>query len=179
MGQRRHPAARGVGRGALAPATSPPGLAPLVLGRKLIEQLQGTDATIGQLLGYVPTKPQPDPIGRDLCIQVPHTVRDAALRFIPDNPRSRRLLDALARVRGERLFTDDAQAIARAALELGDDFHLAQNTPPQFTLELTVRRSRSGPFTPQHHVALDRPDLSPDDARTIIDHARERAVAPG
>ncbi len=55
---------------------APPGLAGIVAGDKVIEQLAQTPSgSFGQILGYVPTRPQPDPIGRDVCVQIDGAIR--------------------------------------------------------------------------------------------------------
>lgn len=63
---------------------APPGLTGVAVSAALLEQLTKTRATLGHILAYNPGKPQPDPIGRDVCLQIPPAVRSAGRRFIAD-----------------------------------------------------------------------------------------------
>ncbi len=59
----------------LAFSQSPPGLAPCIVSRALVRELAASKshfATIGGLVGYVPTAPRSDPIAKPSCLSVPH-----------------------------------------------------------------------------------------------------------
>lgn len=71
----------------LAFAAVPPGVAPILLSRGVLEELaraSGPLASIGGMLGYVPTAPKVDPIAKGVCINVPAKLRDCAFRAICD-----------------------------------------------------------------------------------------------
>lgn len=74
---------------------APPGLCGVLVDRSAATTLgqniasAGTFATIGALLGYVPFAPQSDPIARPMCVQIPPSVRDLAMRCIFDTPHAR------------------------------------------------------------------------------------------
>ncbi|MBI1335810.1 MAG: hypothetical protein GC164_02480 [Phycisphaera sp.] len=128
---------------------APPGLCGVAIASTLLDEMaQQPDATFGRMLAYNPTHPQPDPIGRDVCVQVEASIRSLPHRYIHDTPGSM--------IRGHE----------------GDDAH--QALPQQTTLELTPRRAVTGPVTPQHHVTLDRPDLETALAMRVIDQLATR-----
>lgn len=69
---------------------SPPGLAGCVVDLALLEQVAekraeaGSFASIGGILGYVPTMPTFDMIARPMCVTIDPTIRDSGRRFILD-----------------------------------------------------------------------------------------------
>ncbi|MCE9592456.1 MAG: SPASM domain-containing protein [Planctomycetes bacterium] len=149
---------------------APPGLCGVALGANLLEQLAQTPgSTIGQTLAYVPSRPQADPIGKDVCVQVSAQVRSCARRFIDDTPRSRILIDALAARLGDRLMDSDANAIAAAVNEVEHDPSHIPAVPQQVTLELTPERAVSGPIVPQFHAKLGRAPMDIARAVAIIE----------
>ncbi len=140
---------------------APPGLSGIALSRKPLEQMADSDATIGQGLSYNPARPQADPIGRDVCIQVPGSVRSAAHRFIYDTPRAIALLQTVAGRLGDEVVQADALRVTQTANDLGaGTIRSLSSLPTQITLELTPRRSVNGLIVPQHHVRLERADMS-------------------
>lgn len=151
---------------------APPGLCGIAVHRSLIQQLAGTEgSTFGSMLGYHPTRPQADPIGKDVCVQIDAVVRSSPRRYIADTPRSAWMLARIA----ER-FPDDAPPSARQVCQAGDTIGLeslvsgiAPFAPRLATLELTARRPAPGPIIPQSHVPIDRPDMPGDRARAVID----------
>lgn len=145
---------------------APPGLCGLVLAKPLVEQFAATPSSYpGQVLAYVPSRPQADPIGRDVCVQIAPGVRGCAMRFIDDTPRSSAMIDAIAVRLGDGVTTADAVAVTDIASALTENFAAV---PQQVTLELTPQRAVNGRITPQHHVKLDRPPLPLDDALRIV-----------
>ncbi len=154
---------------------APPGLAGVSVSRELLEQMADTPATFGQIIAYDPKRPQADPIGRDVCVQIPAAVRNCARRFIYDTPRTRAMLRALA----DR-FDTDALRTANATT-LVDCFNsMASNgqadaallgfadLPQQVTLELNTTRLATGPIVPQHHITIDRQPITLQTATRIV-----------
>ncbi|NJL30862.1 MAG: hypothetical protein HC898_04110 [Phycisphaerales bacterium] len=128
---------------------APPGLAGIAMSRKPLEQLADSDATIGQGLSYNPSRAQSDPIGRDVCIQVPGQVRSCAYRFIYDTPRSIALIQTLAGRLGDELEQADSLRVARETDALGPvTIRSLSSLPQQVTLELTPRRWWAGRLSP-------------------------------
>ncbi|MEX0653836.1 MAG: SPASM domain-containing protein [Phycisphaeraceae bacterium] len=158
---------------------APPGLSGLVAHRDVIGRLVESGAAFGTGLGYQPRRPQGDPITRELNRPVPPSVRDTYRRFVYDTPRSIDLLRTIADRLGDALPTADAVAVTDAAraVEADDADWPWRCLPQQVTLELTPRRAVTGPITPHHHVAFDRPDLDVDLARRIIDQLADPAAA--
>lgn len=150
---------------------APPGLCGVALGSKLVKQLAFTaGGTLGQVFAYVPNRPQPDPIGRDVCVQVDGPVRSCARRFIYDAPRSVTMIDALVARLGAGLDAADAGTLVAAVTAMERERPAGWGSLPRgVTLELTPRRSVNGPIVPQHHVALDRADMGIDLALRIVE----------
>ena len=148
---------------------APPGLAGIAVNHPFLQDLADNHATIGHVLRYNPLKPQGDPIGRDVCVQIPATVRGCLQRFIYDTPPAaaliRWLADQLNHGFGTAAPETIAQAVARLDTATADGF---AKLPQQVTLELTPRRPVSGPVVPQHHVSLDRQDIPLPVALNIV-----------
>ena len=142
---------------------APPGLVGIALAGDLIEHLAEMNAGFGHMLGYVPSKPQADPIGLDVCVQIPPEVRGCAKRFSYDTPRSAALLDAILSSSDERI---DALATCNLAsvLDFSDRF-----LPQQITLEITPQRLVQGPVTPHHYTQFTRPPMVLHHAGRIIE----------
>ncbi len=149
---------------------APPGLAGIVIARDLMEKLAKTSgATIGQMLSYNPSKPQGDPIGRDVCVQIPGEVRSCAQRFIYDTPATAAMIDWIAARLDARFQHADAAELVALLASLDDETACSfAHLPQMITLELTPRRCATGPITPHHHVHFDRPDMPPDLAERLI-----------
>jgi molybdopterin-guanine dinucleotide biosynthesis protein A len=138
---------------------APPGLCGVVAGREFIGQLaENGPSTFGNILAYNPMRPQGDPIGRDVCVQIAAAVRSCAKRFIYDNARSAAMIDAIFSERA------DAAAVALAASR----YEEAERFPRQVTIELTTQRLVQGPLVPQHHTAIDRAPMSTDAALKLV-----------
>jgi hypothetical protein len=106
---------------------------------------------------------------------IPASVRDTTERFIYDTPRSAELVAALAERLGDKLATADAKLITDTcrAMRSDDPGWAYRRLPRMVTMELTPRRSATGPITPHHHVAFDRPDLDTDLAIRIVEQLGE------
>lgn len=141
---------------------APPGLSPLVVHRSLLEEMAQNSALVANLLCYNPSKPVIDPVGKDVNVQVPASVRDQYRRFIFDTPRAIDHLRAVAEQLGDGFDQADAVAMTDASrtVEIDQSWRQFGRLPQQFTVELTPRRPVNGPIVPQHHLDLDRPDMS-------------------
>jgi hypothetical protein len=97
-----------------------PGLGACVIDRAVLTQLAagrtgaGPFASIGGLLGYVPTSPMSDLIARSNCVNVPVPVRDALVRCIPDSPARARLIERAIRQAGLDPLRATAEQLALA-----------------------------------------------------------------
>lgn len=156
---------------------APPGLSPLVVHRTVLTDMAEHSATVANLLCYNPKKPTIDPVGKDVNLQVPASVRDQYRRFVYDTPRA---IDHLRRVAGRlggAFDRADSVAITHAsrAVEIDRPWDQFERLPQQFNIELTPRRAVNGPIVPQHYLALDRPDM---DAATV-DALLEQLPAAG
>ena len=146
---------------------APPGLSGIAVARDLIEHLGDKNAGFGHAMAYIPTKPQPDPIGLDVCVQIPAAIRSCGKRFIYDTPRSSTLLDQIITRLGESEDTLTACDLA-SRIDLSDNF-----LPQQITLELTPQREVNGPITPHHYINLDRAPMTFDHGRRIVEELGE------
>jgi len=131
-----------------------PGFCGLLIARELLGEMAEHGATVGRMLGYHPAAPQADPIGRDVCVAVPPTVRDAPLRATADAPRWLTLIESALRA-GK---AEDAAAAATCMTDtLRERGHAL---PGQIGVELTTRRRTSGPVVPISQIDVERPDMT-------------------
>lgn len=149
---------------------APPGLAGAVTSMDVLAQMCENHATFGNILGYNPNKPYPDPIGRDVNHPIPASVRDCARRFIYDMPRSIDLIKRVADQLGDELNHADAVRVTNACRSVDA---LQADQPPRFlpqqiTLELTPHRPVTGPITPQHYTRFDRDAMDAELAGRIV-----------
>lgn len=144
---------------------TPPGLTGLVTSRDVLAELAEHHATIADTLRYNPKKPSIDPIGREVNLGVPAEVRMHDRRMVYDTPRSQARMQAIAKTQGSRLATADPLSIVEAsqAYEQQQWDTGQAPLPMHWRVELTPRRSATGPITPQHHLGsrMDRPDFDP------------------
>lgn len=124
-----------------------PGLAGCVLGREAVasivklQDIASPLGTIGGVLGYVPVRPQADPISTLLCVKVDPCVRDLGLRAIADSTPGRVLIaNAMERLGDEAAEASATQA-ARA-METVKPFRSART----LILELCPGRLASADF---------------------------------
>jgi hypothetical protein len=151
-----------------------PGLAGIVVGRRLMRRLAEGQGTFGRMLSYNPSKPQGDPIGRDVCVQVPLAVRSCVRRFIYDTPATAEMIDAVAEKLGGRFAEASAEEVVRAVEGMSETGGGFARLPRMVTLELTPRRLVTGPITPQHYVDLSRGEMALDLAERIVGQLGER-----
>jgi hypothetical protein len=137
----------------LALHRSDPGLCGIAAGRTLVEQFAEKHVGFGRLLAYAPQRPQADPIGRDVCVQIDARIRSCARRFIYDTDRSAAMMDRLP----------DADALAVCRTVKVDDA-----LPREYAVELTPRRIADGPIVPQHHVTIGRNAMTLENAMRIV-----------
>ncbi|TVQ32253.1 MAG: DUF115 domain-containing protein [Phycisphaeraceae bacterium] len=132
---------------------APPGLAGCVIERGLVTDLAatmdkgGSFASVAGLLGYVPVKPQADPIAHPMCAPVSPLVRDTLFRCIPDSaPRRVMLEQAMLLIAGDRgwsaVVEADAETIAQAIRERMRD--MPTGLPKQTIVELCPGRRSLG-----------------------------------
>lgn len=155
----------------LAFTQSVPGLGAIVLGRAAVQTLErlleiGSPlGTVGGVLGYLPVRPQADPIATPLCLKVDPCVRDAGLRAIADSTPGRALVSAAMDRLGERA-TDSSDIQSARALSAVRPFR----SPRSLVLELCPGRLASGPFSRAGAIPGDR---APIDLRTAHELIRE------
>lgn len=159
-----------------------PGLAGCVLGREAVSSIvdlckvSSPLGTIGGVLGYVPVRPQADPIATPLCVKVDPSVRDLGLRVIADAAPGRALVSAAMERLGERALDAGAPEVA-AALAGVKPFRGART----LVLELCPGRLASGPFGAWKRggpIPGDRAPVDPNAAyRLIREHVRLREDA--
>jgi hypothetical protein len=143
----------------LAFSQAPPGVAPCVLGRGLVEELAGAGddaarfSTIGAALAYLPMRPRTDAIAKPGCVQVAPEVRDALVRTIADGARA----------------IPEGRSAPEAWRRLGDE---PPAGPAHLTLELTTRRPARGDRFPFAGEPA-RGELDPGLARRVLRSAVE------
>ena len=140
---------------------SPPGLCGVLVERSLMAELAqgGRRASIGWLLGYEPTRPQQDPISKDVCVQIDHVVRRSLVRAVFDTPRNmirmRRAIEPGLSDRGGGVASIDARsAIDLLERQLFDT--VPYYTPQHLMIELNTGRQGSGASSPHRMGSVQR-----------------------
>lgn len=146
---------------------APPGLAGIAMNVELLASLAENAAGLGQMLGYVPSRPQADPIGLDVCVQVLPQVRSSPCRFIFDTPRSVAMIKRVAD-QSRDLNSLDAQVTAERGTKAWRAIE-REMLPREVTIELTPRRELHGRLTPQHYIAFDRSPMELPLARRLLE----------
>ena len=156
-----------------------PGLGGILLSRQTVTDIAaGTGhaanfASVGGLLSYLPVSPQADPIAKAFCVSVPHGVRDAGRRLIPDTPEGIALVRGIIDRLGESWLGAGALALVAAV-----PFESREAAPPRhMELELCTGRLSSGLYGSwlRNGDECERPVLATGDAvRVIEEFARGR-----
>ena len=140
---------------------SPPGLCGVLVERSLMGELAqgGRRASIGWLLSYEPTRPQQDPISKDVCVQITPEVRRSLVRAVFDTPRNMiRMRRAIEPGLGERsggvAAIDPRAAIALLEHQLFDT--VPYYTPQHLMVELNTGRQGSGASSPHRMGSVQR-----------------------
>jgi len=154
---------------------APPGLSGIAVSLDVLRKLRDSSASFGGILAYNPQQPHIDPVGRDVNSPIPPQVRDCTHRFIHDTPRCVAMLKMISNRLGGALLNADAITITDTyrAVQADDPAMHYRWLPRSVTLELTPRRQATGPITPQHHVAIDRPDIDIDLALRLVEQIGE------
>jgi hypothetical protein len=143
---------------------SAPGLAPVVISRRLLDRLAEADAHPGRLLSYSPDTPGRDPITSDACMAVAHPIARTLERFTLDSERRvRRIESATASLNGQLVSAgaEDLVALATSA-------KWAEPWPREITLELTTRRATRAVYSAAAHLTTGRGDMPLDVAKSIL-----------
>lgn len=133
-----------------------PGLAGCVLSRGLIGQMASAVRAgammshLGGPLGYVPRAPRQDPIAKSCCLIVDPMLRDTPIRFIPDEPESRAILDALA---GEPDAEERSEAVSTCQRAMERLLGQGAGSPMEIMLEL-IPTAGGNPMPPDFAEAL-------------------------
>jgi hypothetical protein len=140
---------------------SPPGLCGVLVERSLMQELArgGRHASIGWLLAYEPSRPQQDPISKDVCVQIDHAVRRSFVRGVFDTPRNmirmRRAIEpGLDGGRGNVADIDARSAISLLEHQLFDT--VPYFTPQHLMVELNTGRQSSGASSPHRFGSVQR-----------------------
>lgn len=148
---------------------SPPGLAPIIIGRRLIEELAPANEPIGLLLAYNPDRPVADLAGKDACYRAPASVIESSGRLVCDTSRAfervRELIAAGA---------DDwtPQQLGRHLCDRADSY--VHPMPTEIEIELATQVATSGKsiVRPCGGEVPTRGPVSLDVIRAIIDGIR-------
>ncbi len=154
-----------------------PGLGGCVLGREAVasivklQDIASPLGAIGGVLGYVPVRPQADPIATLLCVKVDPCVRDLGLRAVADSAPGRALVAHAMERLGDR--TADASATEAAhALGTAKPFRSART----LILELCPGRLASADFGAWKRGGPIPGDRAPIDLKAAHKLIREHAA---
>ncbi|MSR42011.1 MAG: DUF115 domain-containing protein [Phycisphaerales bacterium] len=140
---------------------APPGLCGVLFDRATLESVRsgGRHATLGWMLGYEPTRPQQDPISKDICVQIPHEVRRSFVRATADSARGmqqiRRAIEPFLMQSGRAFAELDASTIIEL-LESQSEFGGISLPPQHLIVELCTGRQHSGPSSPHRLGSVQR-----------------------
>ncbi|MEM9348069.1 MAG: SPASM domain-containing protein [Planctomycetota bacterium] len=153
---------------------APPGLSPLVIYRDALQDLVEHNATVANVLCYNPKKPVIDPMGKDVNVQVPASVRMQYRRFIYDTPRAVDHLQAIASRLGHHLVEADYLAVTDGSrgIETDEPWRQFEHLPQQINVELSPRRPVNGPVVPQHYLDLSRGDMSGETVDLLLNQLK-------
>jgi len=154
---------------------APPGLGALVVHRGVLQEMTDNNATVANLLCYNPKKPAIDPVGKDVNVQVPASVRGQYRRFVYDTPRAKEHLQRIAERLGEDVAQADAVAITNTSreIEATQPWRELERLPQQVNVELSPRRAVDGPIVPQHYLQLPRQDMSGETIDALLEQLLE------
>ena len=157
---------------------SPPGLCGVLVERSLMQELArgGRHASIGWLLGYEPSRPQQDPISKDVCVQIDHTLRRSLVRGVFDTPRNmtrlRRAIEpALGEHGGSVADIQPEDAIQLLERQLFDT--VPYYTPQQLIIELNTGRQGSGASSPHRMGSVQRSVMTEKRFAKIVEQVIE------
>lgn len=162
---------------------SPPGLSGVLIERSLMQEFTqgGRNAMIGTRLAYQPTRPQQDPITKEICVQVDQSVRRSLVRAVFDTPRNmtriRRAVEPAVSGLGDGTLADGLHALdAHAAVSLLE--HQLFDTVPYYTpqhliVELNTGRQGSGASSPHRYGSLQRPVMTERRLARIVEQVAE------
>ncbi len=162
---------------------SPPGLSGVLIERSLMSEFAhgGRNATIGTRLSYQPTRPQQDPIAKEICVQVDQKVRRSLIRAVFDTPRNmtriRRALEPAVSGLGAGAQADGLHALdAHAVVDLLE--HQLYDTVPYYTpqhliIELNTGRQGSGASSPHRYGSVQRPVMTERRLARIVEQVAE------
>ena len=158
-----------------------PGLAGILFDRRSMGDLAGAlghamnYASIGGALSYLPVSPQADPIAKAFCVSVPHAVRDAGFRLIPDTPDGIALVAEVLDRLGDSWIEAGAETVVSEARSVADSRSgigsVRRSSPRHLQLELCTGRLAGGLFAGWLRGGGDgeRPVLETGDAVRIVE----------
>jgi len=146
---------------------APPGLAPVVLARTLLEELAPSGQPPGAMLTYMPSKPMPDLTGREACHRGETEIIEAGGRLLGDTRRSFDRLSRLIAAVGP-----DAGALACCRWLRDHESTFVAECPAEIEIELTT-------VDPWQGGSILRPGSGQVPERGTIDLAPVRAVMEG
>lgn len=141
-----------------------PGLSGVLLRKSLIGQLATGSSHPGTLLGYLPDLPMRDPISAPSCVTVATPLARTPHRFTLDSERQiDRIASATVHLNGELISTEAEQLVR--FLDASPD---SSALPREVVLELNTRRATRPIYSAATHIQIDRPNLSTETARVLI-----------
>ncbi len=148
---------------------APPGLAALVIDRRIVAELAPTGMPPGALLVYQPGNPLPDPTGKEGCFRPAAAVVEARGRLLCDTRRGFERVRRLIEAGGESW---DAPRICRWLIE--DDGRHGCDVPEEIEIELTTDHPLKAPslVRPRGAEVGSRGPMAIETVREIVDWFR-------
>jgi len=164
-----------------------PGIGTMVVDRVTLDSLDQTIhnsentrrnhfATIGALVGYIPTVPQFDPIAKGMCVDIEPSVRDAGMRVIADSDerleRIARAYALLEEKETDEWINSDAIACVRAITDASKQ--MRPRCPRTIVLETCTGRMAGGDWGAWKRGSVEpveRTVLTLEDAHALLKDA--------
>ena len=108
---------------------------------------------LGGAVGYLPRVPRQDTIAKSNCVIVAPEVRDAPIRFIPDEPGSRAMLERMLSDADQGEVASSRDVCVRALRDLRG---MAPGVPAEITIEITTARAGNSPAVAARVMATER-----------------------
>jgi len=152
-------------------AQSPPGLAPVILGRSLIAEIAPANEPVGLLLAYNPDRPVADLTGKDACFRAPAAVIEASGRLLCDTSRGMERVGALIAAGADEW---SAERIGRYLCDQAAT--VVMPFPAEIEIELTTDASSPGDSIarPYGDAVGRRGPIKLDVIRSIVDSIGDR-----
>lgn len=142
-----------------------PGLGGVLLRPQLLDRLASARTHPGRVMHYHPDQVNREMLASDHCAPVPTLVARTTHRFTLDSDRQlQRIGAATDALNGQLMSSGSEELVSRSHL-----CGIADDLPREIVLELNTTRSTRPFFWPGRHLKIERPNLSLEQAKRLLD----------